>query len=100
MTLNIAGEIIKLKVDFDEQNDVRDAERAVKLYLDRLKKAMPEQSDRNLLAMAAFQFADWFNRLNKIQDLAIETALLKSSQIDLALSQQGLLDENMIISAL
>lgn len=88
MNLNIGGELIKLKVKFDEQNDVRDAENTVRNFFDRMKKAMPDKSDRNILAMAAYQFALWFNRLNKIQERAVETIDLKTSQLDLLLENK------------
>ena len=82
MTLNIGGELIKLDVKFDDQNIVRDAEREVKLYLERLRKAWPDNSDRNLLAMAAYQFASWYLQLLKIQEEAIDITRLKCKKID------------------
>ena len=82
MTIDIGGELITLDVDFDEQNSVRDTERAVKLYIDRMKKAWPENSDRNILALTAFQFARSYHKLIKLQEEVIETANLKINQID------------------
>lgn len=82
MTLNIGGELIKLDVKFDDQNIVRDAEREVKIYLERLRKAWPDYSDKNLLAMAAYQFANWYLQLLKIQEDAIEQTRRKCSMID------------------
>lgn len=82
MTLNIGGELIKLDVKFDDQNIVRDAEREVKLYMEKLRKAWPDNSDKNILAMAAFQFANWYLRLLKIQEEAIDITRLKCSKIE------------------
>ena len=82
MTINIGGEPIKLKVKFDDQNEVRDAEHEVKLYIDKLKKSWLEASDRELLAMTAFQFAKWYLRLSNIQKTAIELVNQKCSLID------------------
>ena len=82
MTINIGGELIKLDVKFDDQNIVRDAEREVRGYLDRLRKAFPDYSDRNLLAMAAYQFASWYLQLLKIQEEALEIARQKCKKID------------------
>lgn len=82
MTINLGGELIELDVKFDEQNEVRDAEREVKLFIDRMKKQMHENSDRKLLAMAAFQFAKWYLQLIKIQNDAIEIADLKCHEIE------------------
>ena len=82
MTLNIGGEIIKLDVKFDDQNDVRDSERAVKQYIDKLKKTWPDISQKKSLAMAAYQFANWCHQLQKIQNEAMDIVKAKSSQID------------------
>ncbi|MCH5235706.1 MAG: cell division protein ZapA [Muribaculaceae bacterium] len=82
MTLNIGGELIKLDVKFDEQNEVREAEREIKIFIDRLRRTLSDASDRKLIAMAAFQFASWYNKLIKIQQDAIEMANLKSKQIE------------------
>ena len=82
MSINIGGEIIKLNVKFDDQNDVRDAEREVKLYIEDLRKRKEEASDRELLAMAAFQFADWYLKLMKIQKDALELVHRKSVQLE------------------
>ena len=82
MTVNIGGELIDLNVKFDDQNGVRDAEREVKLYRDRIRKQSQEYSDRKLLAMAAFQFAKWYHQLLAIQDEAMEIASLKCKEID------------------
>lgn len=82
MTINIGGEIINLNVKFDDQISVREAEQEVKLYIDKLRKSKEEASDRELLAMAAYQFANWYLQLNKIQKDAIEIANMKTRQID------------------
>ena len=82
MTIDIGGELINLDVDFDEQNSVRDTERAIKLYIDRMKKAWPEKSDRNILAMATFQFARSYHKLIKIQEEALEATNRNINQID------------------
>lgn len=83
MTINIVGELIKLNVDFDEQNSVRDAERAVKIYFDRLRKAWPDNSDKNILAMVAYQFAKSYHQIITQQNHAIEIINHKISQIDI-----------------
>ena len=82
MTINIVGELIKLNVDFDEQNYVRDAEKAIKIYFDRLRKAWPQNSDKNILAMVAYQFAKSYHQLQKHQEEAIEIINRKINQID------------------
>lgn len=72
MTINIGGELIKLNVNFDEQIGVRDAEQEVKNYIERLKKAWPQNSEKNILAMAAYQFARWYQMLLKLQQDALD----------------------------
>lgn len=81
MSINIGGEIINLDVGFDDQNNVRDAEREVKLYIEKLRKAWPENSDRKIIAMAAYQFAKWYHRLLKIQNEALEIVDLKNKEL-------------------
>ena len=81
MTIDIGGELISLDVDFDDQYNIRNTERAIKLYIERMKKAWPEKSDRNILAMTAFQFARSYHQLLNIQDKAIDAAKLKLKEI-------------------
>ena len=82
MSINIAGEIINLKVKFDDQLNVREVEREVNLYLDKMRKSNEEATNRELLAMTAYHFADWYLQLNKIQQDAIELTNQKCRQID------------------
>ena len=82
MTINIVGELIKLNVDFDEQYSVRDAENAVKIYFDRLKKSWPNNSDKNLLAMVAYQFAKSYHQIIRQQEKAIDLINDINKQID------------------
>lgn len=89
MTINIGGELLKLDVKFDEQNGVRDAEREVKLYIDKLKKTWQDITDKEVLAMAAYQFANWYLQLLKIQNEVIEITSLKSMQIEETLSNKA-----------
>lgn len=82
MSLNIGGELIKIDVPFDEQYRVREAERSVKQYIDKLKKNWPEASDRVLMAMTAYQFANWYMQLLEIQDKAADIIADKTKEID------------------
>lgn len=85
MTINIGGELILLNVDFNDQNEVRDTEREIKSLVEHLKKSWPENSDRNILAMATYQFAKWCSQLKKEQLELLELTKLKCSEIDLKL---------------
>ena len=98
MTINIGGEPIKLNVKFDDQIAVRDAEREVKNYIDKMRKSRMEASDRELLAMAAFQFAKWYHQLIKIQESAIDFVNQKCQQIDNEMD--GKLQESDILPTL
>ncbi|MCH5240821.1 MAG: cell division protein ZapA [Muribaculaceae bacterium] len=82
MNINIGGELLQLDVKFDDQTEVRNAEREIKLYIERLRNTWNDASDRKLLAMAAFQFASWYIKLSNIQKNAIEMINLKSKQIE------------------
>ena len=86
MTLNIGGELIKLDVDFDDQVNVRDTENDIKRLIERLKKAWPDHSDRNILAMAVYQFASWYNQLKQIQQDIIEITDAKTRLIEKVLN--------------
>ena len=88
ITINIGGELLKLDVKFDDQNLVRDTERDIKAFIERKRKADPDMSDRQILAMAAYQFASWYHQLLKIQNDAIEIANLNCQHIDEIISPE------------
>ena len=81
ITINIVDELIKLNVDFDEQISVRDAEKAVNAYFDKLRKAWPNNSDKNILAMVAYQFARSYHQLLKQQDEALDNINMLSQRL-------------------
>lgn len=87
LTLNICGELFKLNVPFDQQSDARLAERDVKLLCDSYSKKWPTKSERNILAMAAFQFARWYRQLLESQENALDMINSKCREIDNSLSQ-------------
>ena len=87
MIINIGGEPLKIDVPFNEQNIVRDAERDVKHFIDRLKKTWPDTSDKNIFAMAIFQYAKWCHQLVKIQEEAESLLNDCSHNIDNILTQ-------------
>lgn len=82
MTINIGGELIILDVDFDDQLAVRDTENDIKKRIEILRKAWPDNSDRNILAMALYQFARWYNQLKDIQEEIIQLSDEKCRLID------------------
>ena len=84
MTIDIGGELITLNVEFDDQNNVRDTEKALARYFDHLKKEWPEKSDRNLLALTAFQFAKSYYQILKLNEEATDTTKQLIDKIELA----------------
>ncbi|MCH5231426.1 MAG: hypothetical protein J1F43_06485 [Muribaculaceae bacterium] len=82
MTLHIGNELIQVDVDFDDQYKVREAERDVKLFCDKLRKSWPDSADSHILAMAAYQFARWYRQLLEEQNQAIDMAREKCLEIE------------------
>lgn len=61
--LNIAGESFLLSVPFSHQEETRQAETEVNMLFDTWRSRFPEKSDRELLAMIAFRYADRYAAL-------------------------------------
>lgn len=74
MTINIGGEHLQLSVPFNRQDIVRDAEKsAAKLY-DSWRKKWPSRSDKEILAMIAYQFASYYIELLSRYENAVQLA--------------------------
>lgn len=63
MKLEIAGETFMLSVPYSQQEETRSAEADVNMLYDTWRRRFPEKSDRELLAMIAFRFADHYSAL-------------------------------------
>lgn len=63
MTINIGGELIQLSVPYSRQNSVRDAEKAVAQLFESWRVKWPARSDKEILAMIAYQFAAFYQEL-------------------------------------
>lgn len=85
MTINIAGEHLKLAVDFDRQLAVRKTEKAVADLFDSWRKKWPSKSDQQILAMVAYQFASYYNELLDRHETAICIASDTLNRLDNAL---------------
>lgn len=73
MEINIAGEKILLTVPFSRQIAVRDTERAVTGLFNSWRHQFPLKSDKELLAMIAYQFASYYDQLReKVDSLRAE----------------------------
>ena len=68
MYINIAGERIRLTVDYDEQDAVREAESQVVRLFDEWRQMFPKKTVSELLAMIAYQFAMYYMALRHRQD--------------------------------
>ena len=85
MTINIGGELIKLDVDFNLQDAVRNAENAVARFYSDCKKKWPSYNDQKILAMTAYQFSFWYQQLVDKQMEAVEIAEKCAGMIDMAI---------------
>ncbi len=76
MILNIGGEHITLSVDFNRQDAVRDAEKIAADKFKEFRQQFQKRSDREILAMVAYQIAyyyqDLFNRYKEATRMAEE----------------------------
>lgn len=57
LKLNIAGESILLSVPYSDQEQTRETEAEINSLFKTWRGRFPEKSDRELLAMIAFQYA-------------------------------------------
>lgn len=72
MKLNIAGESFLLTVPFDEQELIRETETNVNLLFKTWRGRFPEKSDRELLAMIAFQYASHYDIMRNEQKKIVQ----------------------------
>lgn len=74
MFLNIGDQRISLTVPFDRQDFVRDVESKVDRLYRKWRLSFPSKTDREILAMVAYQFASYFSELKERYDAAAEKA--------------------------
>ena len=63
MNLNIGGNRISVTVPFSSQDFVRDVEESVNKLYDSWRREFPKKSDREVLAMVAYQYASHYAEL-------------------------------------
>lgn len=63
MTLNIGGTPIAVTVPFENQEFVREVEESVDNLYKIWRHDFPTRTDREVLAMVAYQFASYYNEL-------------------------------------
>lgn len=89
LRLNIAGEAIIYRVAYSEQESVRRTEAEVNGLFDTWRNSFPEKSDRELLAMIAFRYADRYAELLREREEAMQTAAEMEARIAALLAAGG-----------
>lgn len=68
--LSIAGEQFVLAVPYSQQEETRATEAEVNMLFDTWRSRFPDKSDRELLAMIAFRYAERYMGLQRDRDEA------------------------------
>ncbi len=89
MTLNIGGEHIPLTVPFDQQDAIRDAEKAVSQIYNHWRLKWPSRSEKEVMAMVAFQFASNYQELLTIQEDGARIASLCKDRVSALLKAEN-----------
>lgn len=72
--LNIAGETVIYHAPYSQQEATRRTEARVNTLFDTWRTRFPEKSDRELLAMMAFRYADFYFALEREKEEAMREA--------------------------
>ena len=72
LDINIGGEHILLTVPYDEQESVRDTERAIGELFDRWRKKIPNRTDSQIIAMLAYQYASFYGELLRREQRSVD----------------------------
>ena len=75
MYLNIGEQRISLTVPFAKQDFVRDVESEVNSLYKKWRLAFPAKTNREILAMVAYQYASFYGELKERYNAATEKAL-------------------------
>lgn len=74
MYLNIGDQRISLTAPFARQDFIRDTESEVDRLYRKWRKAFPAKTDREILAMVAYQYASFYGELKERYEAAAEKA--------------------------
>lgn len=74
MNLNIGGQLLTLTVPFSKQDFTRDVERDLDRLYTEWKRRFPSKSDKEVLAMVAFQYASFYGELLERYNTAAKRA--------------------------
>ena len=80
--LNIAGESLLVSVPYISQELTRQTEAEINLLFDTWRSRFPEKSDRELLVMIAFRYADRYSALLREMNAAHEEAVKMEAMLD------------------
>lgn len=81
MTINIGGEHIGLTVAFNSQDLVRDAEKSAARLFEEWRSKWPSRSDKEVMAMVAYQFAYLYRKLLEVHYEAADMANICNDRI-------------------
>lgn len=87
MILNIGGEHLTLTTDFNRQEAIRDAEKIASDKFKEFRKQYPERSDREILAMVAYQIAYYYQELFNSHKEAAKVANELETELDAILHE-------------
>lgn len=87
--ISIAGESIYLTVPAGMQRSVRATERSVNSLFNTWRRDFPEKTDKELLAMMAYQYASYYDELRARQEEARRLAEETSAGLDVLLSEKS-----------
>lgn len=77
MNIHIGGETFSLTVDFDRQDAVRNAEKSTDDLYKSWRARWPARTDKEIMAMVAYQYASFYqellDRVEAASQLALET---------------------------
>ena len=68
INIKVAGEVIPLQVNLDEQENVREAEKTIGRLYDDWRRKFPNKNQTTLLAMMAYQYASYYLAMQKRYD--------------------------------
>lgn len=85
--LNIAGESIILFVPYSKQEATRQTEEQVNSFFNAWRNRFPDKSDRELLAMIAFRYADRYAGLLREREEALRELENIGESLDSALAE-------------
>lgn len=87
--ITIAGESFGLSVPYSKQEETRRTEAAVNALFDSWRARFPEKSDRELLAMIAFRYADHYSALRQEREDTLRELGLLDADLEKLLYGQG-----------